>query len=56
MKIMYCWRCGLDVAMLDENEFPLVENLYAQAVRDIKETARFQPPEIKEEFIQALKF
>jgi len=40
---MYCWRCGLEVAMLDEDEFARVEALYARAVKEIKEQLRLQP-------------
>jgi hypothetical protein len=33
---MYCWRCGMDVPMLNEEEFTVIEELYARAVRAIK--------------------
>jgi hypothetical protein len=36
MKMMYCWRCGIDVPMLDEEEFAVVDTLYARAVRAVK--------------------
>jgi hypothetical protein len=40
MKIMYCWRCRMDVPMLDEEEFSIVEPLYFRAVKSIKEHCR----------------
>jgi hypothetical protein len=52
VKVMFCWRCGLDVAMLDEEEFAVVELSLARAVNEIKVNARHQPPAIKEEFVK----
>lgn len=52
MKVMYCWRCGEDVPMLDEDEFAVVEAHYSRAVRSIKATARLQDPAIRAEFIK----
>ncbi len=28
MKILYCWRCNMDVPMLDEQEFAKIEEVY----------------------------
>ncbi|MCU0494854.1 MAG: hypothetical protein MUD01_24980 [Chloroflexaceae bacterium] len=28
MKILYCWRCKMDVPMLDEAEFAVIHKLY----------------------------
>ena len=42
MKMMYCWRCGSTVPMLDEDEFAKVEVLLARAVKSIKAEARMQ--------------
>src|SRR5438552_16265321 len=33
MRIMYCWRCGRDVPMLDEGEFPEIERAYRESMR-----------------------
>jgi hypothetical protein len=37
MKIMWCWRCRMDVPMLDEEEFDVVSNLYSQSMSATKE-------------------
>ncbi len=37
MKVMWCWRCKMDVPMLDEAEFAIVSNLYSQGIRATKE-------------------
>ncbi len=36
MQIMWCWRCKMDVPMLDEEEFAVVSNLYSQGMRATK--------------------
>src|SRR5262245_42467128 len=51
MKIMYCWRCGSEVPMLDEDEFAIVDELYARAVRTIKQSISFQAPASPETFM-----
>jgi hypothetical protein len=51
MKIMYCWRCGMDVPMFDETEFAYVDALYARAVRAIKEYSRTNGREALKNFI-----
>ena len=30
MRIMYCWRCKMDLPMLDDEEFAVMEELYAR--------------------------
>lgn len=41
MKIKYCWRCKLEVPMLDKEEYAVASELYAKgfkkAVKDRKE-------------------
>jgi hypothetical protein len=37
MKMMYCWRCQMNVPMLDEEEFAVIDQLYSQGVQAIKE-------------------
>jgi hypothetical protein len=37
MKIMYCWRCDMDVPMLDEGEFAAMSELYSECMRAAKE-------------------
>ena len=51
MKVMYCWRCGRDVAMLDEDEFAVVDKLYYTAVRTIKERSRHWDAEKRTELL-----
>jgi hypothetical protein len=52
MQTMYCWRCGMEVAMLNEEEFAEVECLYLQAVRTIKEQCRKHELSTQADFIQ----
>ena len=37
MKVMWCWRCKMDLPMLDEEEFAIVSNLYSQGMGATKE-------------------
>src|SRR5437667_107922 len=37
MKVIWCWRCKVDVPMLNEEEFSHVSNLYSQAMSATKE-------------------
>lgn len=46
MKILWCWRCGMEVPMLDEEEYAIVHKLYGEGIKSkdagsIKE--RMQP-------------
>lgn len=52
MKVMYCWRCGTDTPMLDEEEFETVASSYACAVRKIKSRVRFYDAAVQQQFIQ----
>ncbi len=36
MKILWCWRCKMEVPMLDEAEFAIAHELYGKAIRDVK--------------------
>lgn len=49
---MYCWRCGEEVAMLDEVEFATIESLYVQAVTAIKRHCRVHNHSTYEQFMQ----
>jgi hypothetical protein len=51
MKMMYCWRCRMDVPMLDDEEFAIIDRLFAQAVRAIKESYHLNSPATNREFI-----
>lgn len=33
MKILYCWRCEMEIPMLDEEEFAIARKLYSEAFR-----------------------
>lgn len=37
MKVMWCWRCKMEVPMLDEKEFEIIDNLYSQGFSATKE-------------------
>jgi hypothetical protein len=37
MKLIWCWRCKIQVPMLDEKEFAIVSNLYSQGMEATKE-------------------
>jgi hypothetical protein len=37
MKVMYCWRCKMDVPMLDEKEFTVISELFSQGMHATKE-------------------
>ncbi len=40
MKVQWCWRCGMDVPMLDEAEFGRVEKIRQEAFQRFRETRR----------------
>lgn len=42
MKIRYCWRCRMDVPMLDEEEGKIASKLLAEGFQEFK-TARKKP-------------
>lgn len=45
MKKLWCWRCGEEVSMLDEDEFATANRLYIDAFRkkEISLKERFNP-------------
>jgi hypothetical protein len=47
MKLLWCWRCKMEVPMLDEDEYAKAYELYGQAIRDVKmhgeRILRFKP-------------
>lgn len=36
MKLLYCWRCKMDVPMLEEEEFVIVSQRYTECLQAIK--------------------
>jgi hypothetical protein len=42
MKISWCWRCKIEVPMLDETELPKARELYSAAFKNAH-SSRFQP-------------
>ncbi|RYX84793.1 hypothetical protein EON83_08445 [bacterium] len=38
MKMMFCWRCQMDMAMLDEEEYAVIRELYFQGITATKES------------------
>lgn len=34
MKMLWCWRCRMEVPMLDDNEYMKAGELYSQCLRD----------------------
>ncbi|MBK0378889.1 hypothetical protein [Mucilaginibacter segetis] len=42
MKLLWCWRCKMDVPMLDDDEFRKAKDLYSADFKKIKED-RFKP-------------
>lgn len=37
MEMKYCWRCKMEVPMLDEEEFAIAFNLYSKGIRTLDE-------------------
>jgi len=37
MKVLWCWRCKMDLPMLDEDEYEEVRELYSQCMKATKE-------------------
>lgn len=37
MKVLWCWRCKMEVPMLDEDEFAVVDELFSGAFRTTEE-------------------
>jgi len=61
MQMMYCWRCQMDMPMLDEDEFKIIKRLYSDGIRTTKEIrqkynlALDECPPAKERFQPLLK-
>lgn len=43
MKILWCWRCRMEVPMLDEEEFKKARELYSLGFKELKRPDRFKP-------------
>jgi hypothetical protein len=42
MKIMWCWRCKMEIPMLDENEWKLIYPIWSNAISTAKEKRIFE--------------
>lgn len=40
MKVLWCWRCGMDVPMLDEQEFAGVSQVHREAFERFRTSPR----------------
>lgn len=36
MKELWCWRCKMEIPMLDDKEFEIAHKLYGEAFRNVK--------------------
>ncbi|WP_162051395.1 hypothetical protein [Pontibacter pamirensis] len=47
MKKLYCWRCKVEVPMLDESEFEIANRLYSEGIKNttpgLTREARYKP-------------
>lgn len=48
MKIMWCWRCKMEVPMLDEEEFGVFHKLYSQCMSSVKRYRETRGTSLKE--------
>ena len=49
MKILWCWRCRMEIPMLDEDEFTIASKLYSDAFKKTGMT-------IEERFVPLLDY
>lgn len=47
MKIRYCWRCRMDVPMLDEEEGKIASKLLAEGFREARNTKKNIPEKFR---------
>jgi hypothetical protein len=40
MKVLWCWRCGMDVPMLDEEEFEQVARVHQEVMERFRASRR----------------
>jgi predicted amidophosphoribosyltransferase len=53
MKVRYCWRCGIDVPMLDKYESQIASELYSEAFQEFKKLKKIP---FKENFTKLLDY
>lgn len=52
MKIRYCWRCRMDVPMMDGEEAKIASELYAEGFQEMKRSKKYS----KENFRKLLDY
>lgn len=40
MQKLWCWRCKIEVTMLDENEYAIADELYGKMIRNVSASSR----------------
>ncbi|MET3538623.1 hypothetical protein [Chryseobacterium limigenitum] len=53
MKIRYCWRCRMEVPMLDKEESEIASKLYAEGFQEFKRSKKVP---LKENFTKLLDY
>lgn len=48
MKIRYCWRCGMDVPMLDSEEGKIASQLFAEGFQEARKQMKHQSQKTSE--------
>ncbi len=43
MKVLWCWRCQMEIPMLDKGEFVIASSLYSKVFKSFKETGKLNP-------------
>jgi hypothetical protein len=50
MKILWCWRCRMELPMLDEEEFAIIAKLYLGGIGGVKEVRTRNDASLSETF------
>lgn len=49
MKVIYCWRCRMEMPMLDEEEFAVIDALWKDAFMTTKEFREKHGPPLEDD-------